>query len=238
MSRIKRHIRRLIPVRVTEAVLRLAEALDPFARISFSQEGEDIVVRRLFEGQASGFYVDVGAHHPWRFSNTFHFYRRGWRGINIDADPAAIDLFRRARPRDVNLCVGVADRTASMVFHVFDEPALNTFDAALATERERDTSYKVVERRQVQVRPLADILAESMPTRRIDLMSVDAENFDLHVLRSNDWARFRPRCLLVEARETDISRLPNHPVHVFVASKEYSLLAKTISTLIYQDVAT
>ena len=56
---------------------------------SYSQEGEDMVLRSFFEGQKNykGFFVDVGAHHPYRFSNTLHFYKKGWRGINIDPQP-------------------------------------------------------------------------------------------------------------------------------------------------------
>ena len=57
---------------------------------SFSQEGEDLVLARIFEGKKNGFYVDIGAHHPTRFSNTHYFYRRGWSGINIDAMPGSM----------------------------------------------------------------------------------------------------------------------------------------------------
>ena len=42
-----------------------------YHQMSFSQEGEDMVLARLFVGKNHGFYVDVGAHHPQRFSNTY-----------------------------------------------------------------------------------------------------------------------------------------------------------------------
>ena len=42
---------------------------------SYSQEGEDMILRRIFENRNNGFYVDVGAHHPRRFSNTYYFYK-------------------------------------------------------------------------------------------------------------------------------------------------------------------
>lgn len=47
-----------------------------YARQSFSQEGEDLVLSRFFDGQESGFYIEVGAHHPFRFSNTYLFTKR------------------------------------------------------------------------------------------------------------------------------------------------------------------
>jgi hypothetical protein len=58
-----------------------------YSKKSYSQEGEDMILNRIFEFRNSGFYIDVGAHHPMRFSNTYFFYRKGWRGINIDAMP-------------------------------------------------------------------------------------------------------------------------------------------------------
>jgi hypothetical protein len=54
-----------------------------------------------------GFYIDVGAHHPFRYSNTHMLYRRGWRGINIDPIPGAKIAFDRFRPGDINLEMGV-----------------------------------------------------------------------------------------------------------------------------------
>src|SRR5690348_16491596 len=127
--------RAAVPDWIVNAARRAVESLDPFVCLSYSQDGEDVVLRRLLEGRKNGFYVDVGAHHPRRFSNTFYFYRRGWRGINIDANPDAIKLFRRERASDINLCVGIGELTGNLSFHFFNEPALNTFDAALAAER-------------------------------------------------------------------------------------------------------
>jgi hypothetical protein len=43
---------------------------------SYSQEGEDLILRRIFEHKQKGFYVDVGAYHPFLFSNTYIFYER------------------------------------------------------------------------------------------------------------------------------------------------------------------
>lgn len=212
------------------------EKLDPFLVISFSQEGEDRIVLRHFEGADPGFYVDVGAHHPTRFSNTMALYRRGWRGINIDPNPAAIRLFERARPRDINVCIGVADTRGSLTLNLFDEPAVSTFDADLANDLVRSSSYRLIERREIQVRRLADILEEKLPAgQTIDLMSIDVEGFDLAVIQSNDWQRFRARCLLVEARDFDLSKPDGNAVHAFASSVGYRLIAKTVNTLIYQD---
>jgi FkbM family methyltransferase len=215
---------------------KLVVRLDPFARLSYSHEGEDMILRRLFESRAQGFYIDVGAHHPYRFSNTCYFFRRGWTGINIDPNPDAIKAFRRDRPSDINVCVGVSDIAGELSFHFFNEPALNTFDADLASERACLPGYRVLETRNVPVRRLDDLLAEYLPRdQRIDFLSIDVEGMDLSVLRSNDWSRFRPRILLVEARERTVSAIANDPINAFAVASGYRLIAKTLNTLIYED---
>jgi FkbM family methyltransferase len=221
---------------MVEAARKLVERIDPFLAISFSQEGEDLIVRRKLAGLDRGFYVDVGAYHPSRFSNTMALYRRGWRGINIDASPDAIKLFERDRLRDINVCAGVADTNGSLTFHMFDEPAVSTFDAGLADELLRNSTYRLLDRRQIRVRRLAEILEETLPANQsIDLMSIDVEGLDLNVMQSNDWAKFRARCLLVEARDFDMGRLAENPLHRFASSVGYRLIAKTVNTLIYED---
>jgi hypothetical protein len=75
---------------------------------SYSQDGEDMVLKVFFyenKRKYEGFYIDVGAHHPFRFSNTAFFYQKGWRGINIEPTPDLIKKFKRYRKRDINLNV-------------------------------------------------------------------------------------------------------------------------------------
>lgn len=59
----------------------------------YSQEGEDVILARMFEHQSPGFYVDIGAHHPRRFSNTRLLAEKGWTGINVDPLPGVMKLF-------------------------------------------------------------------------------------------------------------------------------------------------
>lgn len=114
-----------------------------------------MVLRRFFEQKKKGFYVDIGAHHPKRFSNTYYFYRIGWSGINIDAMPGSMRLFEKWRPRDVNLEVGVSANESVLEYFVFNEPALNGFSRELSLSRDRpDLGYYIKDIIPVQVYPL------------------------------------------------------------------------------------
>jgi FkbM family methyltransferase len=200
---------------------------------SYSQEGEDLVLRRMLGEKATGFYVDIGAHAPIRYSNTYYFYRLGWNGLNVDAAPGSMSEFRRLRPRDINVEMAVAAEAGSATLSVFDEPALNTLSPTMVKARET-TPYRVVSQQTVRTMPLRDILAEHVGSNRvIDFLSVDVEGLDEVVLRSNDWSRFRPLIVLVEILETDLTRMPGSSTAVFLRDQGYSAWAKLYNTAIF-----
>ena len=83
---------------------------------NFSQEGEDIFLIDFFKDRLNGFYIDVGAFHPYRINNTYLLYKKGFRGINIDISATSIDFFNFARPDDVNLNIGASDKFEDKIF--------------------------------------------------------------------------------------------------------------------------
>lgn len=209
--------------------------LDGYAVKSYSQEGEDMILRRLFEHTTDGFYVAVGAYHPKRFSNTYYFYKRGWSGMNIDATPGSMQAFQKARPRDINIEAAIAKDRRELTFYMFNDPALNSFDEALSRKRVRE-GYRVVKEQKIVTSRLEDILADNMPTgQNIDFMSVDVEGFDLEVLQSNDWQLFRPTFLLVESRESNLEDIRRSEVYKFLNVRGYVLFARTANTIIFKD---
>ena len=73
---------------------------------SYSQNGEDIYILKYFNNKKKGFYVDIGAYHPKRFSNTYLLNKNNWSGVNIEANPNLIKKFLKDRPNDINLNIG------------------------------------------------------------------------------------------------------------------------------------
>jgi FkbM family methyltransferase len=140
---------------------------------------------RLLNCPSRGMFVDVGAHHPFRFSNTYAFYLRGWRGLNIDATPGAMRKFRRWRPGDTNLECGIGNAPGEFEFYQFAEPALNTFDPALA-QTYREAGHAQVGKTSIRCRTLVDVLAEHLAGRVIDSLTGDVEGRDMEVLLSNN----------------------------------------------------
>lgn len=231
-----RVIKGLIPHAVKKKLVGLKNKLfDGHAIKSYSQEGEDLVLARILENLkiTTGFFVDIGAHHPTRFSNTYFFYRKGWRGINVDALPGTKKLFERMRSRDITIECGVGAKQGMLKYFAFNEPALNTFSEQEANKK-NIAPYYIVETLKIAVVTLKQILDDHLPHgTKIDFMSIDAEGFDHEVISSNDWSLYRPRVVLVELLNTGIENLESHPTAQMLHMNNYRAFAKTYNTYFF-----
>ena len=170
--------------------------------ISYADNLEDVVLHRAFPAVDAGFYIDVGAYLPVDHSVTKHFYDRGWRGINIEPNPAPFARLRSERVRDINLNIGLSDRAG--VLTVYEAPA-----ACWSVDRDLLTGWFGARRDDLVARPvpvatLASICREYVPPGlTIDFLKVDVEGHERAVLEGGDWDRWRPRVVLVEANRPE-----------------------------------
>lgn len=223
----------------------------------FSQEGEDLILSRLFyiindnHNIKDGFYIDIGAHHPYRYSNTYLFYKKGWHGINIDALPGSMKSFNRLRKRDINIECGVGKKTEVKKFFVFNDPAVNTFNEKLALERSNqyNRSLKITKIVDVPTLPLSEILNKYLPQtngkrQKIDFLSIDGEGLDFDILQSNDWEAYRPTIIVIEAvrigigvgeQAISIEDLSSGPIVRYMNSLDYVFYCKTIYSVFFID---
>jgi FkbM family methyltransferase len=211
----------------TSAASVARRLFDRFARPSYAVAGEDRAIEYLLStrrpaADGPGFYVDVGCHDPVAFSNTFALYRQGWRGVTVDANPEMIARHRRVRPRDVSVCAVVSDEDRELTFTEFAASNLSSVDDAHV--RTWAAKRAVVRTRMATPRTLTSILEDAGTPSGFDLLSVDAEGHELQVLRSLDFARFRPRLVVVEV-EAAFADAAGHPVALFLAAHGYQLAA-------------
>ena len=206
-----------------------------YALKSYSQEGEDIILKRFFDGQVDGFYVDVGAHHPKRFSNTYLFYRKGWRGINIDAMPNSMVQFNRIRPRDINIEKPISDKVEILTYYAFNEPALNGFSKEISLLRNELKDYQIESTKELTTTTLQQILDDYLPEdKEIDFLSIDVEGLDMQVLRSIDLEKQAPRMILVEILQTNYLEVFDNEINKYLTNFNYSIYAKSGNTVFFK----
>lgn len=226
----KKHVRRLKSILATSLNIPFVYRLE-----TYSQEGEDIVLRKLLEKKKKGFYIDVGAHHPFRYSNAFWFYKNGWRGINIDAAPGTKNLFDKVRPRDKTIEAAVGKTGKHVPYFMFEDSALNTLDKKIADKVVSSRQSILVKTLELPCVTLASILDTYLPKKKtIDLLNIDAEGKDLEILESNNWKKFSPRVVCVEVGSNiTLGSINSHKITIFLKKKGYKLTSKLFNSAIF-----
>jgi FkbM family methyltransferase len=179
--------------------------LPRWAQYSFAQQGEDLVLWNILVDalklhQPS--YLDVGAYHPVRSNNTYLFYERNCQGVLVEPNPDLWETLTKERPRDVLIRGGIGvDGTDSeadyYVIGIADQ--LNTFSKQVAEEYAARADFRYSIRKVLRL-PLLDInrLMQKHWGGAPSLLSIDTEGFELPILRSIDWKRYRPAVVCVE----------------------------------------
>lgn len=238
MKKFKNTVKKIIPKRIIEGIQFVRKNYtDIYAVKSYSQEGEDMILRRFFENKEVGFYIDVGAHHPKRFSNTYYFYKQGWKGINIDAMPGSMTAFKKIRSRDTNIESGVNDQARHLTFYEFNEPALNGFSKELSILRDNSENYYITKSYLLKTTTLDEVLrrefVNSIPI--IDFLTIDAEDLDFNVIKSISLEKYRPKLILIEIVSNNFFKVLGDDVTLYLKSNNYIIYAKTLNTVFFID---
>lgn len=173
---------------------------------SYAQNFEDVILKAYFHGVEKGFYVDVGSNHPVIDSVTNLFYESGWSGLNIEPLPNIFEELKMLRKRDINIQSAIGSEEGTAILHVYHTKGgyngLSTLsseqEATLDDEKRKDVLSK--EDIEVKILPLRKVLSSNLnKNQHIHFMKIDVEGLELDVLNSNDWSKYRPEVICLEA---------------------------------------
>ena len=211
------------------------------AEHSYAQQGEDLILWNMLHHflQADPItYLDVGAHHPVESNNTYLFYERGYRGVLVEPNPALWDLLSGLRPRDALIRGGIGldgKDTEADYYVVTDHGGLNTFSRERAEGYATSLGNKFSIKKVLRL-PLVDINGVMQKYFRgaPSLLSIDTEGFELPILQSIDWKRYRPSVICVESLEFNTRRVRG-PILELVTAQGYDLRGATFVNSIFVD---
>jgi len=178
----------------------------------FSDEGERELVSG-FLGAKSGFFVDVGTHHPRNGSQTWHLEQRGWAGVLVEPLPDLANRLRKERTASVYqvACSSPSNSGKKMPFYCAGH--LSSLQEGWSSEDEKLIT--------VSVRSLDEVLSDARASAPIDLLSIDVEGHGLQVLKGTDLAHWQPRLILIEDHVTNLQ------THRYLVSQGYRWIRRT-----------
>jgi FkbM family methyltransferase len=200
------------------------------ARLSYSQSGEDMILDTILGGIKKGFYIDIGANNPYVQSNTNYFYKKGWKGVNIDALPGSMKIFDKVRPKDINIEAAISNDKSELTYYMFSSSFYNSFSKKDIKKNSAHT--RLIGKRKILTQTLSEIL-DSIELDEIDFMSVDVEGLDLNVLESNNWKKYRPKVILTEYYAKDIDCILKDDINQFLIDKGYRFFCNTPTNAFY-----
>ena len=210
-------------------------------KISFSQTGLDLLLSNIFKGLQKGFYVDIGCNHPVYNNNTFLFYKRGWRGLNIDLDKSSIDLFNIFRKGDLNIHAALSSsNNTQKVYEFHKKSPLNTLVKKVANYQKAEVKNIY----EINTITLNEIINDKgLQNNKINFLTIDVEGHEVEVLKGLNIDIYRPDVIVVEYLDLNLDKLEiknlninnvlNSEIYQYMLSKNYSLINWLHSDLIF-----
>lgn len=210
-------------------------------KISFSQTGLDLLLSNIFKGLQKGFYIDIGCNHPVYNNNTFLFYKRGWRGLNIDLDKSSIDLFNIYRKGDLNIHAALSSsNNTQKVYEFHKKSPLNTLVKKVANYQKAEVKNIY----EINTITLNEIINDKgLQNNKINFLTIDVEGHEVEVLKGLNIDIYRPDVIVVEYLDLNLDKLEiknlninnvlNSEIYQYMVSKNYSLINWLHSDLIF-----
>ena len=230
--------RALKPVRQNEplyATVRAARDMYSYAigarRGSFSQHGEDTFIHERFGRKKGGSYVDVGASHPFRPSNTFLLYKNGWRGVTVEPVPLLGRLHKRWRPQDSLVQKAIGPSPGRVWFQEVLPSVLSTLDAKTARSYVLEGKAQLLQSYEIDVITLDQLFANYVGRRTIDLLSIDVEGLNAETITTFGLDDIRPITICIEATLYD----DRCKILAYFEQRKYRLVAELGCNLIAES---
>lgn len=209
--------------------------MDGALRTSYSQFGEDITARNLLRRVKQGFYVDVGAHHPFRHSNTAVFHIMGWNGVTVEPVQDRVDEFNRLRPHATNLRAAIHNTEDTVTLHKFRKGLANTIVEERVEGLSQDHTPDGEE--VVPALSLNDLFDRHVPAgTRVNYLSIDIEGYDTEAVLAFDLGRHQPDVVCVEIHRPNLLALGTDPIMAHMSAHGYQLFAINIFSFTFVNI--
>ncbi|MBE7681560.1 FkbM family methyltransferase [Paenibacillus sp. P13VS] len=214
-----------------------------FIKQTYAQSGEDSILAYIVHVLGIPFekvdYIDMGANHAKELSNTYFFYKKGAKGILVEANPELIPELKFYRHRDLILNYAIdIESEKNVKFYIMNGDGLSTSDEQAAQKfREINPNLDITDIKIVKTVNYRTIVEQYLGKAPV-ILSIDIEGKDLEILQSIDYVNYRPVIIVVEMVDyaTTLSyKTKNKELASFLDGMEYDEYAFTGINSIFID---
>ena len=166
---------------------------------SYAQSGEDAIISyilKFLQIQSNEItYLDLGANHAKKLSNTFYFYKNGGHGVLVEANPELISELQAERPDDVVLNRAIAiDQKREITFYVLTGDGLSTTELEEAERACKENPEVSIKSKYTVKTCMVNQILEEYFIASPMILSIDLEA----VLEQIDFDQWQPTIIVLE----------------------------------------
>jgi hypothetical protein len=145
-----------------------------YLRLKFNSNGNTKFSKQILRNIKKGIYLDIGCYHPFKDSQTSLFYKKGWRGVNLDISKETIDMFNIFRPKDINLHLGLSTKNGKQFAY---------YEGNISTVSSLDKNYLKKIGRKNKKKNLIEVITLNNLRKKykiniINFLKLDCESID------------------------------------------------------------
>jgi len=204
------------------------------------QFGEDVIIKKLFERKKkNGFYVDLGANHPFLHSNTAWFWLNGWNGMNVDANKKSIAIFNKIRKNDINLNYAIIPSeqykkgVKSIELYLPDkETGPGGITATASVNRKIADKRNFTKKQNIDAIDINTLFSIHKITE-IDYLNIDLEGIDEIVLFDIDFSKVKIYLISIEDYTTNINPTNQSKITTYMIENDFNFIGRVGPTSIF-----
>lgn len=210
--------------------------------LTFSHDGEDLVLRKYLAKIENGRYIDIGANTPIWGSNTFYFYLLGWKGICLDPLPNLKKKYKLIRRNDkfINAAVfGSQSKNQNELnfFYYKTHKDNSTFDPERVKQLRDNFGREpssIISVPKINVEEVMSTFKDFFEhSKEIHLLNLDIEGFERDILEDLFTQNAYPWIVCVEEIGQTAETLESNEIYQLMKKNNYMLGSRTFLSSFY-----